>query len=72
MTNNEPTQLQLTVTYRYTPDKASYASPDNMNPTMEDMAEIDLSDLKTGTTTLDEFVDYDLVEYEIKPVTDRP
>lgn len=71
-TVNEPTQIEVTVKYRYTPNKADYATEGNMNPTLEEMIEIDRTEYATGEAPVEDLIDWDLADVEFKPVTDRP
>ena len=69
---NEPTQIEVTVTYRYTPIAGDYATEKNPNPTLDEMIEIDRDEVKNNEQDVAELIDWDLADVEFKPVTERP
>jgi len=69
---SEPKQLELTITYRYTPELEDYREGDTGPiPTIDEAAELDKADLKNQAVPLDEFIDLDLADVEVKPVTGK-
>ncbi len=71
---DKPSQIEVTVTYRYTPVAANYATEDNTDPTLEEMMEMDDESLNDPDSDLllSEFIDWDLADVSFKIVTERP